>query len=355
MDDSLRQQARRAIELAINLAERSLDHLVPDVVSPVAIGGHPAQRHGVPNMVAPVPAVGHPCQGGPFLHGHGIQHRSGGWTAPVSVVQPGPPPSYPPASCAGGLGQAVPAVPAAPGRIEGTVGAGRPARSRSRRRGRSHRERDNHERRTAPAMRVQANPNSRQGSRRVEARSHPPSSGFRREVGRDAPMARPVFRGDPSPEATPAVFHSRPITETRAFSSQPQRSRRPRPVRVLSGSQDRVEVVNPELQNLAQPAGLYLRGLQVGISVDSVRRLYETLSSRSATLNALLPQFTLRQFPSGAAVVMHPAFGSRIVVANVLRELGASGSAVAALPTSVGQIEVRQAREVQDLIGDSDE
>ena len=46
---------------------------------------------------------------------------------------------------------------------------------------------------------------------------------------------------------------------------------------------------------------------------------------------------------------MHPSFGTRSVVARVLLELGASDAAMAALPTSVGQIEVRQAREVADL------
>jgi len=57
----------------------------------------------------------------------------------------------------------------------------------------------------------------------------------------------------------------------------------------------------------------------------------------------------MRQFPSGAAAVMHPSFGTPSVVARVLLELGASHAAMAALPTSVDQIEVRQAREVADL------
>ena len=83
--------------------------------------------------------------------------------------------------------------------------------------------------------------------------------------------------------------------------------------------------------------------------LNSVRRLYETLSATSPTLRSLPQNFTMRQFPSGAAVVMHPSFGTRSVVARVLRELGASDAAMAALPTSAGQIEVRQAREVADL------
>ena len=57
----------------------------------------------------------------------------------------------------------------------------------------------------------------------------------------------------------------------------------------------------------------------------------------------------MRQFPSGAAIVIYPSLNSRAVVANVLQELGAMRIAVAALPASVGQIEIRQAREVQDL------
>ena len=107
-------------------------------------------------------------------------------------------------------------------------------------------------------------------------------------------------------------------------------------------------VVNPERLAVTYPAGLYLRGLRVGVSVDSVRRLYETLSSISPTLQSLPQNFTTRQFPTGSAVVMHPSFGSRSVVASVLRELGASDAA-AALPTSDGQIVVRRAREVEDL------
>lgn len=346
MDDTLRQQATRALGLAINLAERSLEYLVPGApVSPVASGVRPLQSLGVANVL-----------GSPHSQpGSGVQ-SSGAWVAPMPVVQPGPPPSYPPVSCAGGLGQAVPAVPAATGRFEGTaVHAARPARSRSRHRRHSQRDRGTrgHRRhRDEPARRVQAVASSHQRSHRHSAVSNLRASDPRTEVSRAAPAsARPVFRGDLSSEATPAGFPDRSTHEPRAISSSAPLSRRSR-ARVLAGSQDRVVVVDPEPHILAQPAGLYLRGLPAGISVNGVRRLYEILSSRSATLQSLLPQFTMRQFTSGAAIVMHPAFGSRAVVAAVLQELGASGTTAAALPTSVGQLEIRQAREVQDLTED---
>ena len=72
------------------------------------------------------------------------------------------------------------------------------------------------------------------------------------------------------------------------------------------------------------------------------------LKVTSPTLQSLPQNFTMRQFPSGAAVAMHPSFGSPSIVARVLHEFSASDAAMAE-PTSGGQIEVRQAREVADL------
>ena len=106
--------------------------------------------------------------------------------------------------------------------------------------------------------------------------------------------------------------------------------------------------MNPERLAVTYPAGLYLRGLRVGVSVDSVRRLYETLSSISPTLPVTPTEFYREAVSHRISGCNAPIFGSRSVVASVLRELGASDAA-AALPTSDGQIVVRRAREVEDL------
>jgi hypothetical protein len=60
--------------------------------------------------------------------------------------------------------------------------------------------------------------------------------------------------------------------------------------------------------------------------------------------------FSLQQYPSGAAVVMHPAFADAVLVEQVVYELGAdSNSGSARLATADVPVLIRRAREERAL------
>ena len=93
-----------------------------------------------------------------------------------------------------------------------------------------------------------------------------------------------MFRGETVAETPQPVSRPRSTRGNRPSSGR-RRTSSNRSPHVLAGSQDGVElVVNLESLTMSEPAGLYVRGLPVGISVNSVRRLYETSSATSPTL-----------------------------------------------------------------------
>ena len=95
---------------------------------------------------------------------------------------------------------------------------------------------------------------------------------------------RPVFRGETVAETPQPVSRPRSTRGNRPSSGR-RRTSSNRSPHVLAGSQDGVELlVNLESLTMSEPAGLYVGGLPVGISVNSVRRLYETSSATSPTL-----------------------------------------------------------------------
>lgn len=350
MDESLRPEARRALGLALDLAERSLDFMFPTPSVQQGQGGAPQVLHfpacggGQPH----IPGYGFPPQQ-PVAHHQGSHfpstaHGLGCGAAAAPVVQIGPPPTGPPPAVAAAtvLPKANP-LPAAPPRatargsgVGDAAGMVRQARSRSRvRRGRCQESGHERRRRAPDRPPVQVNHGARAAAR---PRQPAPMRDDERPAARSS-GARPVFRGEPAAAAAP-LSSPRP-------SSRPgggvDRSGPVRAQRVPVGLQEPVGVVNPRALTMAAPAGLYLRGLRRGISVDSVRRLYESMATVSPTLLSLPQNFFMHQYPSGAALVSHPAFSSRALVAQVLRELGAG------VPTSEGQLVVRQAREVDDI------
>lgn len=84
--------------------------------------------------------------------------------------------------------------------------------------------------------------------------------------------------------------------------------------------------------------------------MDNVERLYPSLINVSPTIESWLQVFSLQQYPSGAAVVMHPAFADAVLVEQVVYELGAdSNSGSARLATADVPVLIRRAREVRAL------
>lgn len=111
-----------------------------------------------------------------------------------------------------------------------------------------------------------------------------------------------------------------------------------------------IPVASPGTLVPTPPAGLYLRGMAAA-TVDSVARLYQSMSLVSPTIEALPQVFSLRQYPSGAAVIMHPAFSDPAIVEQIVQELGpeAANNGFARLDTSEGPILVRRAKEVRTI------
>ena len=141
---------------------------------------------------------------------------------------------------------------------------------------------------------------------------------------------RPVFRGDSSParRAPRRLDHSRgqvgsqtnaPLVLSWVGRSRAHGAQRLDTDNVLVTISD----ASPETIVPAQPAGLYLRGMAAA-TVDNVERFYRSLINVSPTLESLPRVFSLQQYPSGAAVVLHPAFADAALVEQVVYELGAN-------------------------------
>lgn len=363
MDSEMREQARRALGVALAVAERSVEHLIPPsggLGLSMPAGGMPPQpsAHFCPHPVTVSPAT---------FFGSGVGQP----------IQPGPPPTEPRPNFLG----------AQPGVTRPEAGNGcspasavprprtthQPRRSRSRGRRRSQRHPSRGGTSRAPRLTTEVvNDAGTRASRAIpQTRRRLPASRARRDTrvprppatrapSASAPTAsalqsgrgaRPVFRGDPSPGQQ--VAHQGEHSGQPGMPAVPRHrsSRRARGgSRVDSADVVTIPVVSPATMVPTPPAGLYLRGLGTA-TVDSVERLYQSMSMVSPTLGALPQVFSLRQYPSGAALIMHPAFSNPDIVERVVNELGpeAANNGFARLDTAEGPILVRRAKEVRTI------
>ena len=345
MDDNMRHHARRALGVALSVAERSLDQLLPPSNGPPA---SPYNQVWQPNWVTPHGLVPQPCaaSGAVFDPARQTWARACGGPG-VNLMgcstygqpMPGPPPlTRPPVAASGARPDVGPPrqqrQPDASTRHSSRRSAdGNVRRSRSRARrsallgGRPGRSSPTRARAggAAPVRSQQARGVGQVGPRAAQSPGQTAA----------APTRRPIFQGQGRPSA-PAVGQERP-----------RRTRTPRPATTSAS-------VNPLTPR--QPPGLYVRGLRAAASVDQVERLFERLSSFSPTLFSLPQMFSLHMYRTGAATVMHPAFADRGLVEQVLGELGVGpNSEPAAIPTEdFGDVAVRGAREALSIADDDD-
>ena len=263
MDDNMRHHARRALGVALSVAERSLDQLLPPSNGPPA---SPYNQVWQPNWVTPHGLVPQPCAASGAVFDPARQTWPGACGGPgVNLMgcstygqpMPGPPPSTrPPVAVSGARPDVGPPrqqrQPDASTRQSSRRSAdGNVRRSRSR------------ARRSAP---LSGRPRRSSPTRARAGGAAPVRSQQARGVGQVGPRAaqspgqtaaaptrRPIFQGAGATKCSSswsreATSHQNPKTATTSASVNPLTPR--------------------------QPPGLYVRGLRAAASVDQVERLF---------------------------------------------------------------------------------